>query len=83
MPERNREKLLRNLRSGVEGARALAADCYRDPEFFALEVEHLLRRGDCAGETVADDDHVDGLVETLDGTRVGRCGHVARRTRRR
>jgi phenylpropionate dioxygenase-like ring-hydroxylating dioxygenase large terminal subunit len=36
---------LLRLRGSAEGARALAADCYRDPEFFALEIEHVLRPG--------------------------------------
>jgi len=45
MPESRHERLLERMRGGVKDARALAADCYRDPEFFALEVEHVLRPG--------------------------------------
>lgn len=45
MPKSRPESFLHGLRSNVEEARGLTADCYRDPEFFALEVEHVLRPG--------------------------------------
>jgi phenylpropionate dioxygenase-like ring-hydroxylating dioxygenase large terminal subunit len=39
------EGLMRTVRGAPHAPRALPAECYRDPDFFALEVEHVLRPG--------------------------------------
>lgn len=38
-------RYLESIRRSLDERRALAAACYRDPEFFALETERVLRRG--------------------------------------
>ena len=70
----------RFLRSRGEGGRALAADCYRDRDFFALEVERVLRP---AWHAVA---RWDELPEPGDYASVDLCGEpvlVVRDTHRR
>ena len=45
MSESNRESFLQTIRASAVSGRALPAECYRDPLFFDLEVEHVLRSG--------------------------------------